>query len=267
MTGRTTECDGVRARLAGGELSAGVEDHLLACEACAALVVRHLAEQEVPAATEIDALLASVELEIEADRGAVVWARSLSTDVRWLIVMGVASLLLLLTAALARRPDLADITAPSAAIAGLYALLLGAIVVQGVRPMHRRELDALRRRLGWAAVLTPAAIATLGGIVPLSPHGVAQHDCFPLGLLVAICLVGLLRTLDRSAHRGDGTALLAVAAGGLAANLALLIHCSDMRMGHVLPAHATVGLVLALIYFGPGRRWRQPAAVPKRSQH
>jgi hypothetical protein len=263
MKGRGMDCDAIRATLAGGELSAGVEDHLLACEACAALVVRHLAEREIPAPTEIDALLASVELEIESDRGVLVWARSLSTDVRWLIVMGAASLCLLVTAGLARRSDLADIGAASAAVAGLYALLLGAIVAQGVRPMHRRELDGMRRRMGWAAVFVPVAVALLGPMVSASAHGTAQQDCFPLGLLVATCLVGLLRALDRSAHRGDGAALLAVGAGGIVANLALLLHCSDMRMAHVLPAHATVGLVLAFIYFGPGRRW-QASALPRR---
>ena len=249
-------CEDVRARLAGGELSAGVEDHLLACERCAALVVRHLAAREAPAPSEIDALLASVELQIDTDRGPVVWLRSLATDVRWLIVMGASSFLLLATAALARRPDLADVTASSVAIIAVYALLFAVVVAEGVRPMHRRELDALRRQAGWGAVLVPAGIALGSVLLPHLPHGVARQDCFPFGLLVATCVVGLLRVLDRSAHRGNGTALLAVAAGGIGANLALFLHCADTRVEHVLPAHATVGLVLAFIYFGPGRRWR-----------
>lgn len=253
-------CEDLRACLSGGDLSPGAEDHLLVCENCAALVVRHLAEQEVPPASELEALLASVELQIESDRGAVVWLRSLSTDVRWLIVMGVSSLLVLLTAALARRPDLADITAPSAAVAGFYALLLCIVAAESIRPMHRRELDGLYRRMGWAAVLVPVALALLSVIVPLAPPGTARHDCFPLGLLVATCLVGLLRALDRTAHQAHGTALLAVAAGGLGANLALLLHCSDMSAAHVLSAHATVGLVVAFIYFGPGRRWKTRTA-------
>lgn len=257
------QCDDVRACLADGELSAGVEDHLLACEGCAALVVRHLAEQEVPPASDIDAMLASVELQIEADRGVVVWLRSLATEVRWLIAVGAASLLVLLTAALARRTDLGDMTCPSAAIAAIYTLLLGAVLAEGVRPMHRREFDGLRQRVGWGAVLVPAAVTLVGVIVPLSAHGPARKDCFPLGLLVATCLVGLLRMLDRSAHRSGGTALLAVAAGGIAANLALLLHCADARMEHVLPVHASIGVVLALIYFGPGRRW-QTGAAPRR---
>jgi hypothetical protein len=255
-------CDEVRARLTAGGLSRGVENHLLDCEACAALVVRHLADQEVPPAPEIDALLASVELEIDADRGVLAWLRSLSTDLRWLIVLGVASVILLVTTSLARRPDLADVSCPSTAIIAGYAVLLVVIVGEALRPMHRRALDGLRRRIAWVAVLIPVATSLVGTIIPVPIHAGAQ-DCLPFGLLVATCLVGVLRVLDRSAHRDDNAALLAVAAGGLGANLALSLHCSDMRMQHLLPAHATVGLVLALVYFGPRRRWSDRSSTPR----
>ncbi|HVU03287.1 MAG TPA: hypothetical protein VHE30_16115 [Polyangiaceae bacterium] len=250
-------CGDVQRKLREGELTAAVEDHLLACEACAALVVRHLAEEDAPKASEIDALLASVELEIDAERGALVWFRALSTDVRWLLVMGFFSALLLVVAAVLRRPDLADVTASTVAVFGVYALLLGVIVAHGIRPMHRLELDGPRRAVAWAAVLSPVAVALLGHLVPLGRPGPAQHDCFPLGLLIGTLLVGLLRVVDRGAHRSDTAALLSVAAGGLGANLVLLLHCADSRMSHVLPAHAVVGLVLGFIYFGPGRRWQR----------
>jgi hypothetical protein len=201
-------------------------------------------------------MLASVELKIDDERGVAVWLRTLATEVRWLIAVGAASVLVLLTAAFARHVDLGDMTCPSAAIAAIYTLLLGAVIAEGVRPMHQRGLGGLREGVGWGAVLVPAAVTLVGFIVPMSAHGPARQDCFPLGLLVATCLVGLLRLLDRSAHRSGGTALLAVGAGGIAANLALMLHCADARVEHVLPVHASIGIILALIYFGPGRRWR-----------
>jgi len=53
------------------------------------------------------------------------------------------------------------------------------------------------------------------------------------------------RLLDRGAHAGLGRRLLAAAAAGLAADLALELHCPIDDPGHLLAGHAAVGVALA----------------------
>jgi hypothetical protein len=61
-------------------------------------------------------------------------------------------------------------------------------------------------------------------------------------------LLALLRGLDRGAHRGEHSVLLAAAAAGVLANLALCFHCPLTGPLHLATVHAPIGFVLFLSY-------------------
>jgi hypothetical protein len=76
----------------------------------------------------------------------------------------------------------------------------------------------------------------------------AGKNCFVVGVALGVALLTLLRGLDRSAHRGENSVLLAAAASGLLANLALCFHCPLTGALHLATVHAPIGFVLLLSY-------------------
>jgi hypothetical protein len=92
--------------------------------------------------------------------------------------------------------------------------------------------------------------ASLAGVGDDFLHRAAA--CCLYGTLLAIPWLVLCWALDRSEHRSAPNALLAAGAAGVAANLALELHCPITARSHLALGHAGVGLGLVLGYMA----WR-----------
>jgi hypothetical protein len=252
-------CAELRDCLARGEIPAAADEHLLECESCAALVVRRLAAQEAPA-LQLDGMLAELEARIGNERGMSAWLRSQPTGIRWLLANGASLALVLLAAGLAARSDLAGLPLEHTIALAIYALASVIVAGEVLRPMHKHQRPALSLALALGALVSPVLIALLfSGAQSITPVA-ARGGCLLLGLLVAWPLLLLLRWLDRAATDGGGSALLAIGAASLVANLALVLCCPSNSPAHLLRAHAPVGLALGLGYLGMRRLARSRLA-------
>jgi hypothetical protein len=239
------ECRDISGSLSRGDIPPGADEHLLVCESCAALVVRHLAAQDAPT-LQVEPLLAAVEAQLAGEHGLAAWLRSQTTAVRGLLAAAASFSIVLVTAALARRSDFGDLRTESLIALLLYAAAAIALVTELIRPMHKRQRPRLRAWLGILALGMPTliALAPMGGAH--APRIAARSGCLLLGLLVATPVLLLLRGLDRGAPARASQRLLAVAIAALVGNLALVLCCASNSAAHILRAHAPVGFALAL---------------------
>ena len=202
---------------------------------------------------ELEALFASLEQEVQRERGLPAFLRSRSTVVRNALLASVAGAVVLLAYLAFARPDLSAYPlgrmATVLAIAGLgaFASLRLALrpVYQAPAPSWLLPLIASLSLCGLAAVyMMPALPALDAAHVPEPGLDAALHlaaPCLGIGLLITLGLVGLWWLLDRGgARRG----LAAAAAAGLTANLALQLHCPITAPGHLLLGHLGVALVI-----------------------
>jgi hypothetical protein len=241
------DCLDVREAVAKGDpLSADAEAHRAACPVCGASMPTGGDEGGA-------ALLTAIGGELGKERGASAWLRSLATRER---VVGAALWVALLVTVIA-------VTLPR----GRFAPVPMNRVVLVVTVMG--ALLALTLRLGLRPLQVPpppprVAIACfLGGLLAPSlfafgpsmeavdtpSAGIAgARGCFFIGAAIGALVVIALRVLDRGAHRSRGAALFAATAGGLAANAALELHCPSTAPVHLLLGHASVALVLVLVY-------------------
>jgi hypothetical protein len=78
------------------------------------------------------------------------------------------------------------------------------------------------------------------------------------GSLLALPIVALFIAMERQLGRGRLFLSLLAGLGGLVGNFALLLHCPNEQLYHLLLGHATVGLLLYVIVRAVMRLARPP---------
>lgn len=235
-------------RLRGEPLPPGAARHVETCPVCS--LPPHTEAATPPPSP---GLFAELETEIASDRGTVAWLRSRPTRVRVALAAALVAVVSGLTLLFMPRTAFAPMPVHRVLLeTSVLSVLLLSLVRLGLRPLQSPLLrrGALRAALG-AALAVPALFAVLPtpeaervelppGISPALSAGV----CFSFGMMTALLLLLALRILDRRQRGSRVPSLLAAAAGGLAGNLALELHCPSTSVSHLLVSHATVGFVL-----------------------
>jgi hypothetical protein len=260
------DCSELRSLLLSGGALRGpeVEAHVAECAPCAELVRddgalgRFLPVRQAPE-PRIEAMLGDLHARLAKNRGFAELLRESRTALRVGLALAGVAALALAHLAWSRRADFAVYPAPALLVAvGSSCLLLGALLAIGLRPLQR----ALSPR--WQRYALTAAALALPVILAARPQAHLDHPlsvagtgadflpraaaCFSYGSLLAIPLVVLCWALDRGEHRSLPNALLAAAAAGIGANLALELHCPITHPLHLLAGHASVGLALVVGY-------------------
>jgi hypothetical protein len=140
-------------------------------------------------------------------------------------------------------------------VVSVLSALLAVSLRLGLRPLQAPPTSA---QLGIATLIGAIAAPFLFAILPIAGSDVqhlpgvsdtsATAWCFGIGAFVGVLVVVGLRALDRGAHGSRSAALFAAAAGGLAANVALELHCALTVRSHLVIGHAGVALALLLAY-------------------
>ncbi len=241
------DCADVKeARIQGMALTDAQREHIATCPWCSA------GESAGSGPGIDDTVFASLEKSILAERGAGPWLKSRSTEVRLLLAAAVALSLSLVFFALAPRSKYGPVALERVLLTvSVFSVLVLAVARVVLRPFQAPETT--RRALwlvGLAALAVPVLFALLPGGTPSpllhAPHHVAFGTCFFGGLATGGVFVAALHLLHRDQHAARSTALLAAAAGGLAANLALELHCPITTSEHLLASHASVGFALVV---------------------
>jgi hypothetical protein len=196
---------------------------------------------------ELEAMLAKLRSTLEGEQGRPARLRALPSWLRALLPLTAA---LMLTCAvfawLPRDPDFQfypplRLTVTLAAYAGLLWLM----VWSALRPLQRVELSgAILFALGVLAFVAPFALAAWPDTAPHLAGSGPRKDCFAIAMALGGAVLWLIGRLDRVAAREPRVLMLGAAAGGLAANLALVFHCTDNTSLHLLLVHAPSGLTL-----------------------
>jgi hypothetical protein len=237
------------ARLEGRPLEGALAAHAERCPVC-----RH-ERHDVGAPATDAASFDRVAAELAEERGVVATLRSLPTRTRGLAAAVVGAGLAVLAGALF-PPNSAGAPAGARRIVAFtaFATTFAALVRLALRPLHVAPPSNTVTRV---AVIAAFGLPILLAFLPVPPdlrvteaphhsHAAAAFGCFALGAAAGALLVAALRALDRGAHAARRSAIFAAAAGGLAGNLALALHCSINSIEHLLLGHATV--VLALVF-------------------
>lgn len=240
-----------------GPLTPEAEAHVASCPACGVVAadggaLARLLSIGAPSTELPDNLFARVQAGLDEPR-LDRW-RSLSTRARTGIALGFGALAVLVNVLVLPRVDLGIY--PAARLAMELGVLTLAALAAGwtvLWPMHRAPLrDGVRLLLAGIGLLLPVAMTVL----PMAHAGhsasvVGAGDdlarraiaCFIYGIVWTAPLLVSLRLLDRMPQRL--TVLAAAGAAGVAATLALLLHCPITHPVHLLAGHATIGLVMA----------------------
>lgn len=200
-------------------------------------------------------VFASLEADVEKERGPIAWFRNLRSSARLGIGLGLSVGMVLAMALFSPRSDLDVLPAWRLGVfIGSVAVLFGASVWFGLRPLHRPPMPAWVEPGLVAGALLGMVVLTL---LPLAPPMPYEHDdwqhafgCMFSGVLLGLPAYVLIRMLDRGGRRAS--AFLAAAAAALSANATLAMHCENDSVGHLLRGHATVGL----IFVGAVAIWR-----------
>jgi len=212
-----------------------------------------LLAEEAPDAAALARLLARVERDVAAERGARARIRALSSPGRVAIALGAVALLVGFGCALGHGPRV-----PSAAalLMLLPAALLLVAIVTALRPLQRPALPAWRRRLAdlvpftvmLALCFAPDLLAQLrGDAIAHMEAGEALlggRGCLVASAIAATLAFALLRSLDRGT---PGSTLAAIGAGALASSLTLWALCPTTAAAHLVVAHYG-----AVLVFGAG---------------
>lgn len=257
----TSTCSETRRQLRGTEiLSDGALEHLAQCSLCQDMVALLSTAADAPMAhtahhaETLPNLLRQTEQRIATERGILSWLRSRPTAIR----IGMGASLMLIPAALQLaflpRSDLALYPLPRLLLASGAGVLAAAYGTQLLlRPLYRASAI---RPTGITTVIAFALPFALAAMAPAYPIETAfpenwQHvslpqagACLRYGALLALPAVVLLVAMDRQLARSRLFLLLAAGLGGVAGNLALLMHCANEQPLHQLLGHATVGLLL-----------------------
>jgi hypothetical protein len=239
------DCADVKeARIRGEALDAAMHEHVASCPWCSA------GERAVAGPGIDDAVFASLERSIAAEQGVGAWLKSRSTEMRLSLAAAVALGVSLLFFAIAPRSKYGPVAIERVLLTvSVFAVLVLAVARVVLRPFQAPE--ATRRAL-WLAGIGALAVPVLFALLPAGesfahlPHHVAFGTCFFGGLATGAVFVAALHLLHREHRAARSTALLAAAAGGLAGNLALELHCPITTSEHLLASHASVGFALVL---------------------
>lgn len=255
-----TTCGDIRAAALRGEglVGGALEAHLRECPACAELaraptpLVRALAaEATAGSPAELEALLRGVTAQLDGDAQGLGRLRSLPTWARYTLAIGAATGIALGLFFLAPRADLATSSAARLwATLAVLALTAATTVPLALRPAHKPALSpatTLGASLTAIGVLVALALLPAAAEPPMPmTTGELLHatfGCFYLGTLLSLPVYVLTRLLDRQGSRL--TAVLAATYAGVAANLALQLHCPNGQMAHLMLGHVSVAAVLA----------------------
>jgi hypothetical protein len=258
------DCADIRDVFLAGELPTGpeAEEHVRVCPHCRELVERHGAlGQRLGAAYEevLDPeLLATVERDLAREQGPRAWLRSLSTPLRFTLVLLTAAALFVVVYTRAPRPDFA-VAADDRWYALAALLILGVVLGAdgAVRVLGRAQPSSLVGAALTVLVL-PLLIALLpeaDSQGPLASAGVgpdfarASLRCLCFGVLISAPLGTLLWFASREDRLALSSVIFVAGAAGVGANLALHAHCAISHPGHLIAGHATVGFawLLALL--------------------
>jgi len=211
---------------------------------------------------QLDALLSQLDAEIHpGSRG--VWGQfeahlsALPTRYRILFCLLIAPVATALVWLLAARPAVSEDEGLHLLwVGGALTLPLPVLFALAQRPWQRPSVS---RGLAWGGVAASCLLAVglatrplwplwpgqlVGGSTPATlPVWREVLPCMIFGLAVAAPVFALSKLLDRGTPHSTW---LALAAAGLAGNLALLAHCGHERAGHLLLGHASIGPVLLL---------------------
>jgi len=250
---RSVNCVDVReARLRGTALTQEAAEHAEHCPVCCA----DAADGVATSAEGLDDLFSGIEKRIGRERGITALLRSRSTPARLFIGAVWIAVLVTWCAVSMPRTRFAPIPVERFVLVLTVLSVLGAVLLRaGLRPAQTPAPSDRTVLLGVAAgLLFPVATAFLPAGLHAFDHYVqytktqATIGCFVIGAVTGALVVLLLRALDRTAHGTRGSSLLAAVTGGVAGNLALELHCPVTAPSHILLGHATVGLVLVLVY-------------------
>lgn len=246
------------AVLRGESLSWEAARHVAGCPVCS------LALSEQRTTDSDETLFTDIRRAIDAEHGVRAWLRSRPTNVRFALGAGWALTIVALVALLTPRTHYAPM--PFAEVAVVLAVLsaLGVVALRLViHPLQVAEPSVGAVAGCFAAVLVAPALLAFAPVpaatlfdhyTEFSPPQ-AAFGCFFIGVMTGILVVAGLRSLDRRTARSRTGVFVQAAAGGIAGNLALELHCPITRPSHIVLAHATVSLVLLALYeFLPRRR-------------
>jgi hypothetical protein len=189
----------------------------------------------------LDAALVGVRGAIARERGPLAWVRARSTRTRVVLALAAAALIAILPVAVGHPERVHDRwSARVAMVAVAYVVLLVAAARSALRGMDRAESRASDVALALGAIAAPFVLAAAppdGAFAPIEGYG----QCFFIGSAMGWLLFFAMRALERKGV-GRVPALLAIGAGGIAANLALHVGCAYTSAGHRIVCHATIGL-------------------------
>jgi len=219
-----------------------------------------------PDAAALAGLLARVERDVAAERGAHARIRALSSRARIAIALAAVALLVGLGGALGHGPPA---TAAAAVLMLLPAALLIVAIATALRPLQRPALPDWRRRLAdlvpftvlLALCFAPDLLAQLrGDAIAHTEAGEALlggRICLVAGAAAATVAFALLRALDRGT---PGSTLAAIGAGALASSITLWALCPTTAAAHLVVAHFGAVLVFGAGALAVGAWLRRRAA-------
>lgn len=197
-----------------------------------------------------DRLFASLERDLAQDKKGW-WSglRGRSTAVRLGLLLGGLAVLVASRLRSMSTAGHVEMTPRVTASLVVLSLLMGALSVLGLRPLHR---PALTWRAEVAAVFGSLLCVFVLSLWPSFDASAVEHAavpeawrCFGMGTLVA----GVVYAAVRMVHRGTWIGgLFAALLAGVSANLVLTTHCPAASVEHTLFGHFLVMAVAGAAY-------------------
>lgn len=247
-----------------------LREHVDTCPACRELaadggrLVRILGSAS-PETMPLDEAFADISRALRRERGPRAWLASRPTSQR--IALVTTAVLLVAIANLARLR--ADYAVYPLGRLGLELLALFGLAVaaqwQWLRPLYRPAVPlAVRWASLAAAVALPAVLAALPMAHANHPASLGGADvikpamaCLVYGTLLSAPVAVLAFALGRAQRPSLAMGMLVIVGSALAGVLALQIHCPITERVHLLAGHATVPLLLGLLYLAARAAWRR----------
>jgi hypothetical protein len=198
-----------------------------------------------------DAGFSSLTASLASERGLVARLREARTSSRLLAATGAVFLVLAGVGFFWSRSRLAPVPLTRVVVVvSVLSVLLALAVRLVLRPMQSPPVS---RRALWISLLAGLVVPFVFAATPHEAQAAATFSssalrCFVIGGTLGAAFVGLLYAFDRRELSARPTGFLAAAAGGLAANAALELHCPSTDPLHLVLGHATIGVALLALY-------------------